>query len=234
VIAASELAPVARALGSALDLGEPFRDPGVGEFGLENVVFAIGDCFIEVISPTAPETAAGRWLGRHAGDGGYMVLFDIEDLDGARRRAERLGVRVVWRIDLADISGTHLHPADMRGAIVSLDRSEPYGTWRWGGPQWTGRTGEGARGRLAGITVAVEDPRTVAARWGEVLGVEVTGAERPTLSLDDAEVVFERQVGEAGEGIVEFAIELDGGARADHAAVEVGGVRLRLLAPARS
>jgi hypothetical protein len=23
------------------------------------------------------------------------------------------------------------------GAIVSLDCSEPYGTWRWGVPQWT-------------------------------------------------------------------------------------------------
>jgi hypothetical protein len=233
VIAAAELAPVAGALGSALELGEPFRDPGVGEFGLENVVFAIGDCFIEVIAPTAPETAAGRWLARHGGDGGYMVLFDIEDLDGARRRAERLGVRVVWQIDLPDISGTHLHPADMRGAIVSLDRSEPYGTWRWGGPLWTGRTGEGARGRLAGITVAVEDPAAVAARWGEVLGVELAGGERPTLVLDGAEVVFEQQAGEAGEGIVEFAIELDAGARAERAAVEVGGVRLRLLEPAK-
>jgi hypothetical protein len=234
VIAAAELAPVARALGSALDLGEPFRDPGVGEFGLENVVFAIGDCFIEVISPSAPETAAGRWLARHGGDGGYMVLFDIEDLEGARRRAERLGVRVVWRIDLPDISGTHLHPTDMRGAIVSLDRSEPYGTWRWGGPRWTGRTGEGGRGRLAGITVAVEEPAAVAARWGEVLGVEVAGEQRPTLQLDGGEVVFERPAGEEGEGIVELAIELDARARADRATVEVGGVRLRLLEPART
>src|ERR1700730_8445134 len=158
VIAATELEPVAGALRTALDLGEPFRDPGVGEFGLRNVVFALGDCFIEVISPTRSDTAAGRWLQRHGGDGGYMVLFDIEDLEGARERAERLGVRVVWRMDLADISGTHLHPADMRGAIVSLDRSTPYGTWRWGGPQWTGLTGEGAPGRLAGITVAADDP----------------------------------------------------------------------------
>ena len=59
-------------------------------------------------------------------------------------------MRVAWQIDLPDISATHLHPADMRGAIVSLDRSEPYGTWRWGGPGWTGRIGAGAPGRLAG------------------------------------------------------------------------------------
>src|SRR6202049_4056443 len=168
VLVAAELEPVASALESALGLGEPFRDPGVGEFGLTNAVFALGDCFLEVISPTQPNTAAGRYLARHHGDGGYMGIFDLEDLEGARLRAEQSGVRVVWQIDLPDISGTHLHPADMRGAIVSLDRSRPYGSWRWGGPQWTGRTGSGAQGRLAAITVAVEDPASGAERWAHV------------------------------------------------------------------
>jgi hypothetical protein len=234
VIAAAELEPVASELRSILDLGEPFRDPGVGEFGLENAVFALGDCFIEVISPSRPQTAAGRWLGRHGGDGGYMALFDLEDLDGARERAERLGVRVVWRIDLPDISGTHLHPADMRGAIVSLDRSEPYGTWRWGGPRWTGRTGEGAPGRLAAVTVAVDDPPAVAARWSEVLGVPLAGEERPTLVLDGGGVVFEPSGGEVPEGIVELAVELDARAHSDRDPVEVGGVRVRFVEPART
>ncbi|HEY4824875.1 MAG TPA: hypothetical protein VIH49_07475, partial [Solirubrobacteraceae bacterium] len=127
VLAATDLEPVAEALRSALGLGEPFRDPGVGLFGLQNTVFALGDCFLEIVSPTQPGTAAGRYLERHGGDGGYMVLFDLEDLDGARARVEQAAVRVVWRIDLPDISGTHLHPADMRGAIVSLDSSRPYG-----------------------------------------------------------------------------------------------------------
>src|SRR5580692_10823647 len=158
VLVARELERVAGALQAALGLQEPFRDPGVGEFGLANTVFALGDCFLEVISPTRADTAAGRYLARHGGDGGYMVIFDLEDLEGARSRALGLGVRVVWQIDLPDISGTHLHPADMRGAIVSLDESRPYGTWRWGGPAWTGATGSGAPGRLAGVTIAVADP----------------------------------------------------------------------------
>jgi hypothetical protein len=140
VIVAAGLEPVASALRSALELGEPFRDPGVAEFGLENAVFALGDCFLEVISPKQPGTAAERWLARHGGDGGYMVIFDIEDLDGARQRAERLGVRVVWGIDLPDISGTHLHPADMRGAIAPSPTARGAGAAR-NGPD------RGARGR---------------------------------------------------------------------------------------
>src|SRR5207245_2509693 len=164
LLVAEELEPVADELRAALGLHEPFRDPGVAAFGLTNVVFALGDCFLEVVSPAQPETAAGRYLARHGGDGGYMVMFDLEDLDEARQRAESGGIRVVWRIDLPDISGTHLHPADMRGAIVSIDSSRPYGSWRWGGPEWTGRIGHGAPGRLSGITVAVADPPAVAAR----------------------------------------------------------------------
>jgi hypothetical protein len=232
VLVAAELEPVASALRSSLSLGEPFRDPGVGEFGLTNAVFALGDCFLEVIAPRQPDTAAGRYLARHAGDGGYMVLFDLEDLEGARARADRLGVRVVWRIDLPDISGTHLHPADMRGAIVSLDRSNPYGTWRWGGPEWTGKVGEGAQGRLAVATIAVDDPPTVAARWGEVLGVPVSGDEQALLALDGGEVRFEAATDERGEGLVEIAVEPAPESDRQSEVIELGGVRVRVLEPA--
>jgi Glyoxalase-like domain len=226
---AAELEPVASALRSALDLDEPFTDPGVGEFGLRNAVFALGDCFLEIVSPTRPGTAADRQLERGGGDGGYMVMFDVEDLEGARSRALGLGVRVVWQIDLPDISGTHLHPADMRGAIVSVDRSQPYGTWRWGGPGWTGQIGSGAAGRLAGVTIAVRDPDVVAARWAELLGVAPSRGERATLSVDGGEVCFEQVDAGRGEALVEIALELPPEVRRGREAVTVGGVRVRLL-----
>lgn len=229
VLVARELEPVASALRVALGLHEPFRDPGVAEFGLRNVVFALGDCFLEVISPVQPGTAAGRYLDRNGGDGGYMVIFDLEDLDSARARAEQLGIRVVWQIDLPDISGTHLHPADMHGAIVSLDESRPYGTWRWGGPEWTERTGNGAPGRLAGITVAVSDPATVAARWGQVLGVPVSSEEGPTLQLHAAEVRLVAAEDDGAQGLVEIAVELPPDLHRGDTALEVGGVRVRLI-----
>jgi hypothetical protein len=231
VLVAAELEPAAEALREALGLGEPFRDPGIGEFGLANAVFALGDCFIEIVSPTRPGTAAGRYLERHGGDGGYMVIFDLEDLEGARLRAREANVRVVWQLDLPDISGTHLHPADMRGAIVSIDRSNPYGSWRWGGPAWTGQIGTGAPGRLAGIAVAVADPAAVAARWGEVLGVAPAGeAGAPLLTLDGAEVRFEPAPSEREEGLVELTLELDRELPGADRLIELAGVRLRLVA----
>lgn len=228
VLVVGELEPVETALREALGLGEPFRDPGVGAFGLVNAVFALGDCFLEVVSPMQEGTAAGRYLDRH-GDGGYMAIFDLEDLKGARERTRELGIRTVWQLDLPDISGTHLHPADTRGAIVSLDQSRPYGSWRWGGPEWTGQIGKGAPGRLAGITVAVADPAAVAARWAQVLGVSAQEGDEPRLALDGGEVCFTGAPDEGSEGLREIAVELPPELRGDRTSIDVGGVRLRLL-----
>jgi|SRR5664279_44215 len=204
VLVARDLDPAYERLRDALGLGEPFRDPGVGTFGLHNVVCALGETFLEIVAPTRDGTAAGRHLGRR-GEGGYMLLFQVDDLSGARERAQALGVRTVWSIDLDDISASHLHPADLGGTIVSIDRPVPPESWRWGGPEWTGRAGTGAAGRLAGVTVRVRSPESIAARWAEVLGLEPEGT---TLRLDrDQHVTFEH----GDEGLAEIAVELPGG-----------------------
>ena len=217
VLVARELAPVSERLREELGLGDPFADPGVGFFGLHNAVYALGDAFLEVISPTQPDTTAGRYLDKR-GDGGYMVIFQLGDLDAARERAAGMGIRTVWQADLDDISGTHLHPADTRGAIVSLDRADPPESWRWGGPDWTGKAGAGAPGRLAGMTVAVSDPAAVAARWGELSGVEPADGR---LELDGSYVAFEE---DDADRIVEIELEVPG----RQETIEIGGVRFRL------
>lgn len=228
VIVARELEPLVGDLRRTLDLREPFRDPGVGEFGLENAVFALEDCFLEVIAPTRAGTAGGRYLERH-GDGGYMIIFDVRELAAARERAAGMGIRVVWQIDLPDISGTHLHPADMGGAIVSIDRSEPEGSWRWGGPEWTGRRGCGAPLKIVSATFADPQPEALAGRWAEVLGVPagVTGGEA-VLALDGAEVRFREQQAGSRPGLVELSLEREPGSSAELGSAELGGVRFSL------
>ena len=217
VLVARDLDPVSEKLRSALGLAEPFADPGVGAFGLHNAVYAIGDTFLEVVSPTQDGTTAGRYLDRR-GDGGYMVIFQLADLDAARERAAAMGVRVVWQLDLPDISGTHLHPADTRGAIVSLDRADPPGSWRWGGPDWTEREGTGTPGQLRGVTISVDDPAATAARWAELLGVASSDGR---LELDGSYVRFD----EAGEErLTEVHVEVPG----RDETVEIGGAAFRL------
>jgi len=170
VIAARDLDAVAGQLRAHLGLAEPYSDPGVEVFGLRNAVFALDDTFLEIVSPTRADAAAARLLARRGGDTGYMLMFQVEDLDAARRRAGEADVREVLDISLDDIAEVHLHPADMRGAIVSLSRPQPPQAWRWGGPGWAERR---APLRLAGATIAVSQPVIVGDRWQTVLGAEL-------------------------------------------------------------
>ena len=177
-LVARDCAQVAGDLSRAFGWPPPFHDPGVGRFGLTNAVFAAGDTFVEVVAPAQPDTTAGRYLERRGGDGGYMAIFQVPDLAAARRRVADLGVRVVWATDLPDIAGTHLHPRDVPGAIVSLDWAAPEQSWRWAGPSWTGRVPDQAPGGLTGLTVEVSDPAAAARRWAAVLGISAVGRGR--------------------------------------------------------
>jgi Glyoxalase-like domain len=170
-VVAHDCGRVADELRRAFGWPRPFHDPGVGEFGLTNAVFAVGDTFVEVVAPVRPDTTAGRYLERRGGDGGYMAIFQVPDLAAARRRLAGLGVRVVWTADLPDMAGTHLHPRDVPGAIVSLDCAKPAESWRWAGPSWTGQAPEHAPGGVTGLTVEVKDPSAAAQRWAAVLGI---------------------------------------------------------------
>jgi hypothetical protein len=75
----------------------------------------------------------------------------------------------VFEVELPDMSEVHLHPADMRGAIVSMSAPAPPESWRWGGPDWDGRRAAGQLS-VGGVTVAVADVPAVSARWEAVLG----------------------------------------------------------------
>lgn len=140
-------------------------------FGLRNAVFALGDTFLEVVSPLepGPSTSAGRLLERRGRDCGYMVMVQVPDLTGARSRAAVAGVREVFEVAVPDMAEVHLHPADMRGAIVSMSAPVPVGSWRWGGPDWLLRGAELGLS-VAGVTIAVADVSAVRARWETVLG----------------------------------------------------------------
>ena len=185
-----------------LDLGTPFPDPGVKAFGLENAVFAVGDQFLEIVAPLPdrdPKSVpAGRFLAR-GGPGGYMAIFQADDLAAARARVDALGIRRVWDADLDSISASHLHPADVGAAIVSIDEPRPASSWTWGGPGWEERSTPGS---LLGAVLQAPDPVKLAARWGQALGVEPEGR---TLRLAEGQLDFEAG---AGERLIGFRLAL--------------------------
>jgi hypothetical protein len=222
-IVARDCDSVAGELRRAFGWPPPFHDPGVGQFGLTNAVFAAGDTFVEVVAPARSDTTAGRYLERRGGDGGYMAIFQVPDIAVARRRIATLGVRVVWTADMPDIAATHLHPGDVPGAIVSVDWAAPAEAWRWAGPAWTGRAPEHAPGGVTGLTIEVTDPADAARQWAAVLGTSAGGGEHtPMIELPDRGqwLRFVPAAGGRGEGIIEVTIAgLPGAPRT------IGGVR---------
>src|SRR5262245_48159871 len=158
VVAARDLETTVAHLTAVLDIAVSFRDPGVAQFGLVNAVLPIGDTFLEVVSPVAASAPARRFLDRRGGDGGYMVMLQSERLDDDRRRIAALGVRVVWQIDLGDIRHTHLHPADVGGAILALDDARPASSWRWAGPGWESKATTDRVRAVVGVQLDAADP----------------------------------------------------------------------------
>jgi hypothetical protein len=221
VLVARDLEPVVASLRSELELGEPFRDREVEAFGLQNAVMALGDTFVEVVSPVEPGTAAGRYRDRRGRDGGYMVMFELDDIAGARRRAADAHIREVFATELPDVVDVHLHPRDIGGAIVALDRPEPAGSWRWGGPAWQGMVPAHDPGGVTGVTLQVADPAAVAARWAHVLGLRADG---DTIQLEGGTLRFTGPPDGRGDGIVAFDVALAG----RDETVDIAGARFHL------
>lgn len=241
VLVAPTLEPAVGSLRRLFQLGEGYRDPGVGEFGLVNTVFAIGDTFLEVIAPKADDTAADRFLARR-GEGGYMVIVQVESLDDARQRVEALGVRVVWQSDHEEISGMHLHPRDVGGAILSLDEARPPESWHWAGPRWLDDVDTSVVGEVVAVELQGEDPVAMAKRWGQVLGraPKGRGSER-SIALDRGFLRFVRARDGRGDGVSGFDVavtdrdrllgnaeELGLEVSSDGRVLEVAGVRIGL------
>ena len=196
-LVAHELAPVENALTDILGIRVCYRDPGVGHFGLENALFPIGNQVLEVVAPTRPGTAGGRYLERRGGEGGYMVITQCDDHAPRRARVAALGVRIVNQFETHEFRNMQLHPKDTGGSFFEIDevRGENAhavdGPWEPAGPDWqTYRALDRVTG-IAAAEVQCEDPEAVAARWGDIAELAVQRVDgSPTLQIDNARVRF--------------------------------------------
>jgi hypothetical protein len=190
-----------------LGLGADYADPGVRKYGLHNAVWPVGDTFLEVVSPTQEGTTAGRLLEKRGGDGGYMVILQTDDLEGARARVAEKGVRIADQFDGDGVAFTHLHPKDVGGAIVSVDWMEPRERWQWGGPDWQKNVRTDSSAEIVGAEVQADDPGVMARRWGDVLGLEVRG-DGLSLGLEGGEIRFVQAFDGRGDGLRAFDVKV--------------------------
>ena len=184
-----------------------YDDPGVGKYGLRNAVFAIGETFLEVVSPKEAGTTAGRLIERRGGDGGYMVILQTDDLAAARGAIHAAGARIVDQGDGDGAAFTHIHPKDVGGAILSVDHMEPAERWDWGGPDWRAHVRADVSTAIVAAELQAADPAAMAARWGAVLdrAANLAGGVW-TIPLDEGEIRFVTARDGRGDGLSAFDV----------------------------
>ena len=91
------------------------------EFGFKNAILPTGIGHIELLQPTDPDKAVGRFLARH-GEGVYLVGFECKDIAGGVAHLTKEGARVDHR--RPDVAW--VHPQDAHGVFVELRRRESY------------------------------------------------------------------------------------------------------------
>jgi hypothetical protein len=225
-LVAADLADAERQLTGTLGVERCFRDPGVAVFGLENALFPVGTGFLEVVSPTTGGTTAGRFLERRGGDGGYMVILQTEeDLDAVRARLAGLDIRIVFEAPAPGITGLHLHPRDVGGAILSIDRTDDWDAWPWAGPVWRDHVVTDTVTAMAAVEIAAGDPTAMCARWAAALGR--VPEEPTTIRLDEGVLRFVPADADRGEGV--DALDLVGAAGQPARTEVVVGCTVRIL-----
>ncbi|MGY3198694.1 hypothetical protein ACVIWU_008060 [Bradyrhizobium sp. USDA 4509] len=122
-LVAPQLAPVIADISAIMGLDVCYRDGNVAKYGLENALLPVDTILLEVVAPfqPGPGTAAGRFIEKTGGRGGYMAIFVCEDPDARGAKANAMGVRTANVITHAPYHGVQLHPRDCRAAFIEFN-----------------------------------------------------------------------------------------------------------------
>jgi len=214
--------PIVDSLCNLFDIKVSFNDPGVAHFGLENAVLPVGTDFLEVVSPVKENTTAGRYLDRRNGDGGYMVIIQVDDFLAAKQSVKENNITVVWESDHPEAKAIHLHPKQMGGAILSLDWMNPKESWKWAGPNWDKFVNTSLVNRFVGVEIQAENPEDMKNTWQSVLNLKSERVTGNQINLDNTWIRFLEDEDGRGAGVSAFCLEADDNDKLFEKASELG------------
>ena len=208
-LVAERLAPVIDDLTAILGIHSCYVDPGVGKFGLENNLMPVGRNFLEVVAPTEDNTAAGRYLERRNGDGGYMVITQIDTLEEHQRLRQRAldqGVRIAHEHSSDEWYLSQLHPRDMQAAFLELKwnpTADFNGFWNpVGGLGWEDKVNQNQTVDFIGVELQGSDPAALADHWANVTDLPVeTDLADPVIRFNNATIRFVEDTDGRGPGL---------------------------------
>jgi len=181
-LVAPQLAPVIADISAIMGLDVCYRDGNVAKYGLENALLPVDTILLEVVAPFQPGsgTAAGRFIEKTGGRGGYMAIFACEDPDARGAKANAIGVRTANVITHAPYHGVQLHPRDCRAAFIEFNHTDGsddiLGPYPPAGPDWQKSIRKDTTLALTEVEMQSPEPEGLAAHWGKIVGIPADGA----------------------------------------------------------
>jgi methylmalonyl-CoA/ethylmalonyl-CoA epimerase len=101
---------------------EPAHRERVEDQGVEEVLFAVGTSFIQLLGALGPDTPVGVFLAKR-GPGVHHLAFRVEDVVVALARLREEGIEPIDEVPRPGSRDTliaFVHPKDMEGVLVEL------------------------------------------------------------------------------------------------------------------
>ena len=243
-LVAPAIEPVVGDIAAIMGLNICYRDGNVAKYGLENALLPVDTILLEVVAPFQPGTAAGRFIEKTGGRGGYMAIFCCDDPDERGAHAAKMGVRTANVIDHAPYRGVQLHPRDCRAAFIEFNHTAGsdniLGPYPPAGPDWQKSIRKDVTQALTEVEMESPEPEVLAAHWGRIIGIPVSTGKSgdPELKLPNAGFRFVKGAADIMSGLtfrVADVAKVRDAARAKGYAVsgdslELGGVMFHLVA----
>jgi hypothetical protein len=176
-LVAPKLEPLIGDIAAIMGLSVCYRDGNVAKYGLENALLPVDTILLEVVAPFQPGTAAGRFIDKTGGRGGYMAIFCCDDPDQRGAHAKAMGVRTANVIDHAPYHGVQLHPRDCRAAFIEFNHTDGsddvLGPYPPAGPDWQKSIRKDVTQALVGVEMQSREPQDLAQHWGRIIGIPV-------------------------------------------------------------
>ena len=243
-LVAPHLEPLISDIPAIMGLNVCYRDGNVAKYGLQNALLPVDTILLEVVAPFRADTAAGRFIEKTGGRGGYMAIFCCDDPDARGKHANAIGVRTANVITHGPYHGVQLHPRDCRAAFIEFNHTQGsddiLGPYPPAGPNWQKSIRKDVTQALIGVEMQSPEPHDLAEHWGRIIGVTVgtNDDDAPELKLPNARFCFIKGESEIMSGlsfkVADIAKVRDTAQARGHAVSGneflLGGVKFRLTA----
>ena len=211
VFVSKERDRLAKEICDVFDLKEAYNDPGIISFGLENVLIPLNDTFFEIVMPVQENTTAERFFEKIGGEGGYMIIVDVKNFEQENERIKNSEIKIVWNGNRQEegihARTIHLHPKQVGGAILSLDKMIPEDEWLWAGTNWKEHINKSLVDCISGVILQSSDPNKLCSQWELALGKKRDSSSALNISLDQSNISFIKDLSSEEDKIYAFVIK---------------------------